>query len=449
MDKEIKAAADNHFPAYDDKAWEKMEVLLDKHLPQQKDDKRRIFFLLFLFLLFVGGGVYLLISHPWKSGKTYTDNKQSSIQHIDQPKEITNKAKLHSDDLNANISSKQNKNDKSKTDLNEDNSRTIRLSRNQYIDAAQEMINKKLKKTNNKRTAILQPENNKTTGPGNKQEDNNKQVISSYKKDIAYKDDLQKIAGNEKYNLNTEPEKGKNSLLLKPGTDILKTDNISKDEKEITPALAKPAPAKKRSNSLFFSLSAGPDLSTVGTKEIGRITLSYGVSVGFTFRDKFTVRTGVFTSRKIYTASPDVYNPPPAFWTYYPNLKKVNADCNVIEIPFLLSYKFNSAKNHSYSLATGISTYLMKRETYEYYYTNSGGQPAYRKYTYNDVNKHYFSVLTLAGGYQRKINKTFSLSIEPFIKVPLDGIGYGKVHLNSAGILISTNMKLFSAEKRK
>src|SRR5258705_7399741 len=99
MDKKIKAAADSHFPAYDDKAWEKMEVLLDKHLPQQKDDRRRIFFLLFLFLFLLigGGGTYLLITQPWKSAKTYAENKQPSIQHMDQSKEVTNKVELPSD----------------------------------------------------------------------------------------------------------------------------------------------------------------------------------------------------------------------------------------------------------------------------------------------------------------------------------------------------------------
>ena len=42
FDKKIKEAADHHHPAYDEKAWMKMEKLLDTHLPQKKDDRRRI-----------------------------------------------------------------------------------------------------------------------------------------------------------------------------------------------------------------------------------------------------------------------------------------------------------------------------------------------------------------------------------------------------------------------
>ena len=57
FDKKIKEAAENHHPAYDEKAWTKMEKLLDKHLPQKKDDRRRIIFFLLLFFLLVGGGI--------------------------------------------------------------------------------------------------------------------------------------------------------------------------------------------------------------------------------------------------------------------------------------------------------------------------------------------------------------------------------------------------------
>ncbi len=44
-DKIIKEAAEHYHPGYDDKAWEKMEQLLDEHLPQKKE-RRWIFFIL-------------------------------------------------------------------------------------------------------------------------------------------------------------------------------------------------------------------------------------------------------------------------------------------------------------------------------------------------------------------------------------------------------------------
>ena len=43
MDDIIRDAVDKHHPAYNDKAWEKMEKKLDKHLPQKEGRRRFIF----------------------------------------------------------------------------------------------------------------------------------------------------------------------------------------------------------------------------------------------------------------------------------------------------------------------------------------------------------------------------------------------------------------------
>ena len=59
FDKKIKEAAEHHHPAYDEMAWDKMEKLLDKHLPQKEDKKRRFIFFLLLFL-FLGGAVIII-----------------------------------------------------------------------------------------------------------------------------------------------------------------------------------------------------------------------------------------------------------------------------------------------------------------------------------------------------------------------------------------------------
>ncbi len=69
FDKRVKEAADHHHPAYDEKAWGKMEQLLDKHLPQEKDNRRRIVFFLLFFLL-LGGGAWIIATKPWGNNKS-------------------------------------------------------------------------------------------------------------------------------------------------------------------------------------------------------------------------------------------------------------------------------------------------------------------------------------------------------------------------------------------
>ena len=84
FDKKIKEAADQHHPAYDEKAWRKMEKLLDEHLPQQKDDRRRILFFLLGFLL-LGGGLYVAISKPWNKKPVSSEFAQKNQTKVPQP----------------------------------------------------------------------------------------------------------------------------------------------------------------------------------------------------------------------------------------------------------------------------------------------------------------------------------------------------------------------------
>jgi hypothetical protein len=95
----------------------------------------------------------------------------------------------------------------------------------------------------------------------------------------------------------------------------------------------------------------------------------------------------------------------------------------------------------------GISSFIMKKESYDYQYKTPAGQTWNYLKEISNENKHFFSVLTLSGGYQYKINNRISLIAEPYIKLPLKGIGYGAIKLNSAGLLFTAAVKPFVKKK--
>ena len=87
----------------------------------------------------------------------------------------------------------------------------------------------------------------------------------------------------------------------------------------------------------------------------------------------------------------------------------------------------------------------MKKEIYDYYFRPSySSQYIFYTRTHENENKHYFSVLNISGGFNVNLNKTFTLRAEPYYKLALKGVGYGKVKLNSSGILVSALIKPFN-----
>jgi hypothetical protein len=200
--------------------------------------------------------------------------------------------------------------------------------------------------------------------------------------------------------------------------------------------------SSKKTNALFFSFSAGPDISSVGLDNPGKVKLLTGAGLGYIFKDRWTIRTGFYSVSKIYTATPADYKPAvPLTNTTY--LKNISANCKVYEIPLSLAYNFGGSKKYRTFAALGLSSFIMKKETYTYEYKYPGAPPYYYTHKENNKYRHYLSVLSLSGGYQRRINKTFSVMAEPYIKIPLTGVGYGKVKLAGAGILFSVAAKLF------
>lgn len=171
--------------------------------------------------------------------------------------------------------------------------------------------------------------------------------------------------------------------------------------------------------------------------------------MGYTFNNKITIRTGFYNSQKVYSAKPEAYHPPAGFYNFIPYLEKVQADCKVYEIPLSVSYHFGKSNRQNWFVSTGLSTYLMKKEAYQYDYKYTPtGATLKREYTIKNENNHFFSVATLSAGYQRQLNKTISISAEPYLKLPLSGVGYGNVKLNSAGVLFSINIKPFGNSKK-
>ena len=78
INKKIEEAEGTNNPAYNDKAWENMELLLDKHLPQKK--KRRRFILLLLPLMLAGGTIFFILQQKRTNDTSIADKKNIPVQ---------------------------------------------------------------------------------------------------------------------------------------------------------------------------------------------------------------------------------------------------------------------------------------------------------------------------------------------------------------------------------
>jgi hypothetical protein len=453
INKKIKDAADQYHPAYDDNAWDKMERLLDEHLPLKKD-RRRIIYFLPLVLLLTGvlffmifrketipssqiSGKTLLKSNPEKS---QSENQNfSSEEVVASPNPVKSGKNSVADVKGENVLLKK----PSINVVNPGTKKTDKLSVRNNVDITNrntQVTSKNLLHNNQGKQSEDGPLSIEINSKRNSNEKNSANETTIHHTGKPTNDDIVSPAIAD---INT-PLKKVNTDITKDEKETIKSEDVAKVEKpkDANSTSKQKKPKKNFIQNFGIGLGIGPDVSAVELRRTGKITFTYGADLSYSFTDKFTLRTGFYVAKKIYTVNEDEYYVRPgSTWNNY--LQSIDANCKVYEVPVTLSYNFGKTKNHNWFASAGLSSYFMKRESYVYFYKYPSGLTDNKSWTVTNQNKHYFSVLDISTGYEYSFNKRFSIIAEPYVKLPLSGIGVGKIKLNSAGVLFTAAVKPF------
>ena len=443
LHKKMEEAENNSDSSNHEKAWEKMELLLDEHLPVKKK-RRRFIFLLFPLLL--GGGIALFfLQKKGNNDHSISQQENSTIQKpVSSSKtsvtpgpaekissDKNNDSATGSDDLTSSKATPDSRLDQLDQPKTKDG---LAFDKITTVKSTEKLIGEK---------RDIQPQKaSKNKVPIKNQKHHN---ISGDNDLVSENVDATTKISEEKKNIDkiTATKIDSNLIAKIPAVNTSKSKTDTTIDKATVPVKKITKKTSSLSKKLSFSFSFGPDISSVGIDRPGKLALPYGIGVGYALSKNISIRTGFFVARKIYDADSADYHPPSNFWNYYSNLQKIDANCLVYEIPLSVVYNFASAKKHNWFVSGGLSSYLMKKEEYEYNYKNSWGQPQVYYRTYKNENSHIFSVLNLSGGYQHHLSDRVSVMGEPYVKIPVSGVGYGKVKLNSAGVLFTVSVRPF------
>ena len=442
LDIKIKEAADHYEPAYDEAAWSKMEKLLDKNMPINKPNKRRMIWL-FLLLMFIAGSLLFIGNFRKSSNKENITLKENTRNSSFAPAE------------GGPINSKNEK--KSVPPANE---KKIVPSGNEKRSASS--TGNKLKTSSPTLSEATypaglpkkHPSNNKSDAhrSGNDQEvhaEGQIAVTNNYSPENNRKPENGVSRVGDYETQNRQISKNEDTATSKPKS-LPREQNMNKEESDtvLKPATTKKVRSSKKENkfrkSFSVSFSLGPDVSAIHLNNAGKIEPAFGLGISYAFASKWSIKSGIFFEKKVYEAAPSDYHAPARFTNYFPDLKNISADCELIELPLVVSYYFSASPTYSWLASAGISSFLMKTEDYDYLSKNASGQSSYYNYVIHNKNEHFLSSIRLSAGYQKKLSNNFSIVAEPYFNVPLSGIGYGKVNLYSAGVLFTLSIKPFA-----
>ena len=203
-----------------------------------------------------------------------------------------------------------------------------------------------------------------------------------------------------------------------------------------TPAAKKQS---KKSSHGYIGLSGAPDFSTVRFQTMKGIGTTFGVLLGYSFNARWAVESGLYVDRKrYYTAGEYFKKSMPAGYT----LLNADGTCYMWEIPVNVRYNLSTSPRMKWFATAGLSTYLMTSEQYTYQVQNNWVRTE-GYWNFHNPSRYWFSIVNLSAGFEQRVGKIGNLRLEPYVRIPLSGIGTGSLPILSAGVNIGFTRQLW------
>lgn len=224
------------------------------------------------------------------------------------------------------------------------------------------------------------------------------------------------------------------------------TASLAKTEAPTDSSSIAPSPKKQqkqeRTKRFYAGVLGGLDITSIKMQEVKDVGYDAGLVVGYVIDKRWSVEAGLLSSEKAYYTKGEYL--PKAYVLPGTKLQDAEGDCRMWEVPLLVRYQFKEGKKGGWFAAAGASSYFMKYEDYTYtYYYMATGQEVERSRKYDYKSNHLFAAAQFSGGYNYKMSKTVGVRVEPYIKLPLQKVGYYDLPLTSFGVHLGVTKKLW------
>lgn len=252
------------------------------------------------------------------------------------------------------------------------------------------------------------------------------------------KNPLPVSAGNNDTGKDTvQPTAGNNishSVKTIHEPSILKNSAITKDTVKVAGTLKPKTGMPYLDKHFYMSALYAKDKSSVKLEPNRGSGYSWAVIAGYRFNKKLSIETGIHIEKKeYYTSGEHFINK-----MILPSTGKllwVESENKLIEIPITLKADILNKGRHGLFATIGLSSYLVNREYYEFE-EEINGVLSDGSVLYTNNTNTLFATTNFSLGYQFRIGKTGSLRIEPYLNLPLKGIGKSQEPIISRGIYL-------------
>jgi len=459
--------------------WEQLEKRLNKEMPQE-EKRRRFLWVFFLFLLLGGSGLTFLLSRVDKSNNTKPISAAPANADA-----ATQKAELKNDAPPVKgAASRENKKgetivttdkiDKLKKEGNakkpltqkepaanydEDNRTVADLPEQSKSSTEQKTPDLKRKIAGTKPSgqkgnvvSLALEKNNlrKRTDSKDLRSGKNKPLKEDSEKnqlattEVKRRDEVTSTDAIDANTKNTDavpPTPNKTDAITKNvDSSLVENKQVKIDSLASNPVAQKVKTKSSLVNRWTIGLYTGTDISRINGTANNKKGYVIGSMLSYDLTKRFTVSAGFLFTQKFYSAKASDYNPPPHHISRYLNLVSLDGNCEMWELPLNLRYNVIKRPRSSWFVNAGSSSYIMRKQFYDYEHIDQGVL-AKRSWKTASQQNDWFKILNLSVGFEKSISRSFSVQAEPYARIPLSGVGYGKMDISTYGILVGVKYR--------
>jgi hypothetical protein len=187
---------------------------------------------------------------------------------------------------------------------------------------------------------------------------------------------------------------------------------------------------RKTKKGFYYGIMSGLDVNAVKDQPFGNSNFEVGAIAGYRISRRVSLETGVSLVKKYYKTKGKYFSmddmPGGA------EMMEVDGNNKVVRMPLYIQIYLIDRKYQVFA-SSGVSSYLMTEENNEYHMMVNGTED--KMYGSYPNNRNYFAAtLDFSISVERQIGMKNRLRFQPYLQLPLKGIGVGKLPITSAGV---------------
>lgn len=203
----------------------------------------------------------------------------------------------------------------------------------------------------------------------------------------------------------------------------------NKDEKNINTKISK--------SGFYYGLVSGVDINTIKDQGFKKAGFDVGVLAGYRFSSALSLESGLLFAKKFYWTTGKYFSMDEMRSTMPAAMEmiEVHGSSRILELPLHLRYDLSIKDNHRLFSSAGFSSFIMTEENNQYHTLLNGTEG--KMYSSYKKDRRYFAAAVEFGlGYEKDLGKKGHIRFEPYLQLPVRGIGVGHLPVRSAGLRI-------------